>query len=228
MIGVLAVILIPQIAILLTGLIYPAIQHHDPDGSFLYLSIHHLFQLLLTILAMMALSKRTNLKDWGFNLRNFKESWKWIGLFLLVFLAIEFFRIRGNLPIESEYSLTTKNKLGIQFFQYLLSGLGEEPLFRGLIMVYLARNWNRVFSLGKVQVPITVLIATLLFMLAHLDFDLTQMTVSGFDFDQQMKALQMGLLYGLAFFYTKSLLAPIVIHGLSNGIQFTLMYHVLS
>jgi len=221
---IIAILLIPKLAIILTDIIYPFFQHFDPDESFLWITIHHVFQLIITIILMLALSRKINLYQWGFNLKNKNISLLWIGIFLIVFGLLEYFRIRNSLPRTFEYPLTAKNKLGIQFFQYGLSGLCEEPLFRGFVMVYLATNWNKIFKIGKLELPITILIATLLFMLAHLDIDIINLSVSGFDFGQQMKSLQLGILYGLAFHYTKSLLAPIVIHGLSNGLQFSIMY----
>ena len=151
---------------------------------------------------MLLLSKKLNLGQWGFNLRNKGVSVQWIAIFLVVFATIEFIRIKGSLPIDFDYPLTIRNKNGIQFFQYLLSGLGEEPLFRGFVMVFLAKNWNKVFTIGKCEFPITIIIATLLFMIAHLHIDIANMDISGFKMDQQLKSMQLGILYGLAFHYT--------------------------
>ena len=226
LITVLAITSIPHLAIILADTIYPTVKAIDVDETFLYITIHHLFQLVLTILIMLFLSRNRNINHWGFNLNNYKVSLKWIGIFTLILGPIEYFRIKQALPIEFEYPLTDQNLWGIQLFQYLISGLGEEPLFRGFVMVYLAKNWNKVYNLSKIELPITVLLATALFMFAHINIDFATLTISGFDFDQQMKALQMGLLYGLSFHYTRSLLAPIVMHGLSNGIQYTLMFYM--
>lgn len=228
LIVVAAVLVIPEIAIILTDCFNSTINSLDTDETFLWISTHHLIQLFSTVALMFLLSKKLDLKQWGFNLNNLNTSMKWIGIFLVAFTIIEYFRIQGQLPIEFAYPITEKNKTGIQFFQYILSGLGEEPLFRGLVMVFLAKNWNNVFKISKLEIPITIAIATILFMVAHLQIDYLNLNISGFDFDQQMKSMQLGILYGLAFHYTKSLLAPIVIHGLSNGIQFSLMYILMN
>lgn len=224
LVAIIAIIVIPKISTLLTHAVYPSIAEVDPDEVFLYISIHHLIQLGLTIFLMLLFYARS-LKEWGFNLHNWKISLQWITLFMLIYGAIKYLNISGNANIELPYPNTEKNKIGYQFFQYGLSGLGEEPLFRGFVMTFLATQWTKIYRPFGIEFPITIIIATFLFMLAHIDF--FNFNFSAINWDQQLMSLQLGLIYGLVFHQTKSLLAPIIIHGFSNGIPYSLMHFFL-
>lgn len=227
LIVILAILIIPKASMLLTSSIYPSLQYLDPDQTFLFKTIHHLFQLSLTICLMLVLTKREGLSQWGFNLRNVHQSMRWIGTFAIIFGGIEYFRITNAKLPEYDFELNQRNKIGIQSFQYLLSGLCEEPLFRGFVMIFLSKHWKKVYKFLQTEIPVTAIIATFLFMLAHLDIDLTNLSITGFDFDQQMKSLQLGVIYALGFHYTKSLLAPIIIHGLSNGLMYSIAFYLV-
>lgn len=210
-----------------TDVIYPRVQSFDPDETFVYKTVHHLIQLILTLITMILLSKDKDLNQWGFNLKNWEISLKWIVIFSITWTSIQYFGI-SQTPFQLDYELTTKNKNGIQFFQYFLSGTGEEPLYRGFVMVYLMKFWDKIFKIGKVVVPITLFFATLLFMLAHVNIDLLNLNITHFDFGQQMNSLQLGIIYGLAFHYTKSLVAPIIMHGISNGVIYSIMFYLIN
>ena len=137
---------------------------------------------------------------------------------------------KPELPSQSyttEYPQTPLNTHGILVFQYFLSGMGEEPLFRGLVIVILLGRLTTTKLLVKHQYIVVICLSTLIFMYAHLSVDLLSMSITGFDFGQQTKALQIGALLAIVFIHTRSLFAPIVLHGLSNGITATIGFYVL-
>lgn len=218
------VLILPYLSGISADILYPKIQKFDSDETFIWLTVHHVAQLLLTVVVMLWLG-RSSLKKWGFNFKNLKLSLIFILAFLVIFGVYKFFQLQAYAPIDYSYPLTLRNMLGVQGFQYLLSGLGEEPLFRRLIMTFLATRWRRVYKFLGLEIPQTILIATAFFMLAHLDINLLELTVSGFDLEQQIKSFQLGIFYGLIFHYTKSLFAPVTVHGLSNGLLFSIGYY---
>ena len=57
-----------------------------------------------------------------------------------------------HLP-QLDYTLNARNATGVLGFNYLLSGTGEEPLFRGLVMVILLKSWTRLLRLKKITMP---------------------------------------------------------------------------
>ena len=227
LIVIIVIFIVPKLSSFLTDIMYPEIQGFDPDETFIYKTVHHVLQLVLTITAMILLSKKGYLNQWGFNFNKWKISLKWIAIFLFIWTTMQYIGISRN-PLQLDYELTTKNKIGIQFFQYFLSGTGEEPLYRGFVMIYLMKYWDKIFKLGKVEIPISLFFATLFFMLAHVNIDMQTLSITHFDFGQQMNSFQLGIVYGLAFHYTKSLFAPIIMHGISNGIIYTIMFYLIN
>lgn len=192
----------------------------DPDGVYAWLILHHLIQLGLTVLVMAFLFDLP-LSTWGFNLSNWKKSLLIVIAFAVLFSLIQYAYVSGT-TYSPGFPLTPANKIGWQVFQYFFSGLGEEPLFRAFVIVLLLCGLSSTTLPANWQNALAVGISTLAFMFAHLSVDWVSFSIIGFDFDQQMMALQLGVLYGVTFVYTRSLLAPIMLHGLSNGITSSL------
>ena len=216
-----AIILIPRLSAYGADLCFPLVAQFDPHGSFVWLVAHHLIQLTLSVLLMLLLSGG-QLNLWGFNLRRWKTSMAFIAGLVVVFGVAEYIRISGGGSSAFDAPRETRDMLGVQGFQYILSGLGEEPLFRAFVMVFLAGTIPQIMKLGELEIPVTVIIATALFMFAHIQIDYAQLSIVHVDAEQQIKALQFGLLYGIAFHYTRSLLAPVIMHGISNGLPMSI------
>ena len=226
--ALLIVLVVPQLAGRLAGQVSPFFSSLDPENAFAWLSTHHVIQLLLTIGAMWLWSSGS-LKEWGFNLSEAKVSLRWFGWFALyctlgmLFFGIAPMILFRHLP-HLNFSLNARNVTGVLGFHYLLSGSCEEPLFRGVVMVILLKFWTGEVRLGKVGMPVAGLWATLLFMLAHINFTLVPFQITHFSVAQQLFCLGFGLFYAAAFYRTGSLLCPVLAHGFSNGIIWTLIY----
>lgn len=226
--ALLFVLVIPQLAGRLAAWISPSLASVDPENVFVWLSVHHLAQLVLA-LGVMWLWGGDSLAQWGFNLKEAKVSLRWFGWFAL-FCTLGTLAI-GILPMvlshhfpDPGFSLNARNVAGRLGFHYLLSGSSEEPLFRGLIMVILLKCWTGEMKVGKVLMPVAGLWATLLFMLAHVNYTLFPFSITQFSLPQQLFCLGYGLFYAAALYRTGSLLCPILAHGVSNGIPYTLIY----
>jgi len=203
----------------------------DPSGCFLRFSVHHVAQLILTILFMKVFSDG-KLSEWGFNLRESKLSLRIFGWFCLIYLLPVFLYnvlptlISGHSP-QFNYPLTPRNVAGTLGFQFFLSGTCEEPLFRGFVMVCLAQSWKGIIRMGGFSFPISGLWATLIFMLAHANISFVPFSISA-SFWQQVWSLGLGLYYAAVFHRTGSLLAPILSHGYSNGVVSLALYSMAS
>lgn len=86
----------------------------------------------------------------------------------------------------------------------VLAGVGEEFLFRGVIL--------RIFLDHKINKHLAVLISSLIFSAFHMQF---------FGF---MPRLYLGILLGYAFVSTGSLWTPIILHAIFNSISVTVTY----
>ncbi len=225
-------LLMPQVAAAIAMWLSPPLAWMDPQNIFLWLSIHHIAQLIL-VPVIMLLWSTDSLSRWGFNLNNAAVSLRWFGWFaLFCFLGTLVF---GILPMvfthrlpEPGFDLNARNVTGRLGFYYLISGSGEEPLFRGLILGILLKSWTGEMKVGKVVMPVAGLWTTLFFMLAHVNYAFSPFRITWFSWQQQVFCLAYGLFYAAAFYRTGSLLCPILAHGVSNGIPYTLIYITLA
>ena len=213
-----AVALIPLAATLATDAARPVVDRFDPDGAFLWITTHHLVQLALVLLAL-PLVFGLSARQAGFNLHRLSTTLRWLAGFAVVYLGWVLLAhatgMTGGYGTALPYPLTASNVVGVLGFQALLSGTAEEPLFRGLVMTVLGRYWTRVLRVGRFEMPVTGLIATALFMLAHARWtaDAPFIQVSPY---QQLLSLGLGLYYAALFHRTRSLAGPIAAHGFSN------------
>lgn len=217
---------IPRLSVLFANLLNPLIHRLDNDGVFLYICIHHVFQLILTIVIMKIYFK-SSLKDWGFNLDNRKYTMKIVSRFIIVFLAIEIatwmiiLANKGNALHYIGFPLTFKNILGYYGFQAFLSGTCEEPLFRGLVILILSQSWKGSFKIGKINFTVAGIFSAILFTYAHMSFSIFPFKIINFNPLQLLLVFWLGLFCAIVFQKTKSLFIPILLHNVSNIIAIT-------
>ncbi len=87
----------------------------------------------------------------------------------------------------------------------VMPAIGEELLFRGLIM-----NW---FSKVISNIHINILITAIIFSAIHMQF-------YGF-----IPRMLLGMLLGYSVYWTKSLWAPILLHFINNGVTVVTFYY---
>ena len=190
----------------------------DPNGTYLWVSLHHVWQLVATLAAMLLFDR--SLRHWGFNLNNWRTSLYLFGQFFLYFMAVA---VAGHLllfffapPPVFPHALTARNVFGELGFKLFLSGTCEEPLFRGLVMVLVYQSMRGVVRIGRIEMPYAGLVATALFMVAHIGYTLSPPAITSFSIPQQIEALVLGLFYAYIFHRTRSLLGPILVHNYVN------------
>jgi len=227
-----AIELIPYGSAQLANFLNPVVQYYDKDNVFLWISFHHIFQLLLTIL-VMKFYFGSKLADWGFNLNESNKAPKIVALFILYYLIIEIavtlfsYKLGGGKGPTFGYPQTFRNIIGYYSFEAFLSGTCEEPLFRGFVITVLALSWKGKIKLGKTEFTSAGIIAALLFTLAHVSFGIFPFRIYQLNVLQLIFAFGLGLLYAVTFQKTKSLLIPVLLHNLSNVIAISMPYVLL-
>ena len=99
----------------------------------------------------------------------------------------------------------------------MAAGLNEEPIFRGLLVGMLAALVPGRIRLGPLDLPVAGVIVALLFGAAHYQSFLVNplhLAVA-----QQIYAFVWGLTYVWLMERSRSLLAPIIAHGLSDAVE---------
>ncbi len=180
---VLLAFIIPRFASFLTDLVWPLVSAIDPETVFLWLTIHHILVLALTVLVMKFVF-RMDFRQWGFNLNELPESLRIFGWFARVYLLVIILTLLPNIASGTapffDYPLTAKNMAGILGFQVLLSGTAEEPLFRGMLMTVLGKYLRGTYRIGNFEIPSSGVVAAILFTLAHIGYTFSPFAITHF------------------------------------------------
>ena len=168
-------------------------------------------QLLLSLAVMLLLSRSFSFRDIGFNLNHASWSLKTAGLFTLFWTAAAaLWVLLFSSPLDPG--------AGDLVYAFTLSGLSDEVLFRAFVIGMLHPVFAHTFPLFRKGISVAGLISVVLFAAAGVAISFTPFSISTIDPLSQSLALAMGVLYAVMFEYSHSLLGPILIHNLSNGI----------
>lgn len=209
----------------IADVIYPKWQQLDPDGSFLYISIHHVFQALFAVvfIALIRTSMNSSWSDFGFNTNQWRFAIKRVLQFCLFWFILQgsmavFIILSGNSPVPFNFPLTVQNFLGYFLFQVLLSGTSEEILFRAMVIFPMLYVGKRAGLSEKSNSIIAVVVSILIFMIAHIKISFNPFEISNFILMQQITVITFGAFYAYLLLKTKSLIGPILAHNWLNGI----------
>jgi len=230
-IAFLAIFIIPRSAVFVTNLVWPLVSAFDPEKVFLPETIRYVLQLVITGFVMRFVF-RVNLRQWGFNLNESAISLRLFGGFALVitgwFTLVTWLPniISNNVP-TFHYPLTTRNVAGYLGF-VLMAGLGEEPLFRGLVMIVIGRYWRGMQRIGNWKIPSSGVIAACIFMLGHIGYTLSPFAITNVPTYNLFLTFTCSLYYAYVFHRTGSLLGPIISHGylnlMANGFRYIMAF----
>lgn len=189
----------------------------DPNNAFAWQSVHHIVMLLIG-LAVVAVSSRLFKDNFGFQLGDRKTGMRYFIIFAAVLTVISLIyhismRISGR-PLTYDFALNTRNVLGTLGFQLLLSGPAEEILYRALPVTVLIHALGKSVRL-KGSITWEVVLASLLFSIAHIKWSLSPFTVDA-NVSQLLYAFAIGTVQGLAYQESRSVYYPILMHSVSN------------
>jgi membrane protease YdiL (CAAX protease family) len=190
----------------------------DPGDLFARLSVHHLAQMLIALVIIAILSKLLRI-DFGFHLGERKVGMRFFlifsGVIAVIAVAYHIFLYATGQPITYDYPLTWSNILGSLGFQLFLSGPSEEILFRALPVTLLVFAFGKKVFLSE-NITLEVVLASLLFTAAHISWTLSPFSISELNLFGLLYAFTMGILNGLVYQKSRSLLYPILMHSVSN------------
>ena len=170
----------------------------------------------------------------GFTLKNWKTSITLTMRFIAIWLILDivFYFICLNFVsnfdsyIKYYYVEDSNNLLRDFVVGCLFAGVGEEPLFRGLVVLVLTPVVTSKVKIGKVQLPFLALISGFIFMIAHIVYDVSPLRIVRIDYLQLMLTFILGTIWASIFIKTKSLFGPVLAHTLANIIQIMSGYFV--
>lgn len=203
----------------------------DPDGQFMWISVHHIVQMAVALAAIWLLTAVWGI-DFGLRVGNLRAGLRAMGWFFSVFIpytvgAYAVMMLLGGEPTYA-FPLTPRNVLGTLGFQLFLSGTAEELLFRALpisVMWHLLGK-GRLIGFGSspkrrpyrrpgLEVYGAGIVAAVLFAVAHINWSLTPFTLS-YDSFQLVYAFVLGIVYAQTYERTGSVVYPMIMHSMAN------------
>lgn len=208
---------VPRLSGLIAGFFY--YQAIDPDGSYAWVSVHHIVQALIFVIIIVIFNKFKPL-DYGFGWGNKKVGKRCVLKFLLyfgIYSAGGFLTVflTNSFKIFT-YPMSATNIIGQMSFQLLLSGPSEELIFRAFAMTMLAMVIKGSILKGKVS--LTNIIAAVIFGLAHVSVSFAPFKIS-YSLFQVIYATALGLFYGNCYEKSKSMYYPMIMHSISNVVM---------
>ena len=193
----------------------------DSDNTFMNISVHHIVQMLIVLLVILIIHKTRKL-NFTLKPKFSKTGILYTAIFsfvILIYVLISYIIGYSNSAIAPYgYDLNAVNILGTLGFQLLLSGTSEEILFRALPITVIGKLTN-----SKSKNVLGILVASVLFSIAHIQWSLVPFTIS-FDLFQLVYAFILGIAYGVTYIKSKSIIYPMIMHGMSNFLMVGIGY----
>jgi membrane protease YdiL (CAAX protease family) len=193
----------------------------DDDRVWFFVLLAILFQAILGLVAIAAMKRLLPQADahlrWPSG-RSYAGLAVAIGFTMgVVMLVADYWPqlVSGTAP-DTPYSLHPLDVTG-WLTAMLITGLAEETIFRGLLVGFLVVLVPGRIRAGTFDIPVAAVIVALIFGLAHwqsFSTDPFHMALA-----QQIYAFTWGLIYVWLMERSRSLLAPMVAHGVGNAVE---------
>jgi membrane protease YdiL (CAAX protease family) len=147
----------------------------------------------------------------------------WGAFFGVLMTVVDYFpQILKHMPPPENLSLAPVSVAAWLFAEAIYVGPTEEIPFRGLLQTFLMQRTSGQVRLWKFEMHVAGVILALLFALAHV----TSFWSEPFwpALGQQVYGFALGVLYAYWREKSGSLLAPIIGHNLSDGVEYALMF----
>jgi membrane protease YdiL (CAAX protease family) len=125
-----------------------------------------------------------------------------------------------------DYALTTPNVVGWLVFEGIYVGPTEEILFRSLLVGYLIAAMPGKVRLGRFDMSWGGVIVAFIFALAHIATFINHPGWSAAG--QQIYAFALGVLYAYWFEKSRSIIAPIIGHNVSDVTEYAILFTLVA
>jgi len=130
--------------------------------------------------------------------------------------------IARNIPVDIPQPVTLINVLGNMTFQWIVVGLSEETMFRGLIQTYLMKNLRGYIKIFGHDLHIGTVIGAIIWGMFHF-INILIMPMGSVVFTVVLTTAA-GLGMGYAYQKTGSLLTTILVHNTMFGVPLIIGY----
>jgi uncharacterized protein len=217
-------LVIPKIASAMALWLHNHVIHVD---GYWISALHQVFQALIAIL-LLKLWLRKPFSELGFRLGNIAQGTKLTVIFLIMWTGIVVVYYIGALHlypgfaqyIRGYYSPDREHMIKSLSYVGTMTGLGEEPLYRALVLLPLMKYWDSNIRIGRLKLPYAVLVSGLIFAAGHIEFTFIPLRLVSIDYLQVTFNFILGIWWGMIFLRTKSLLWSVLAHNGSNFMMY--------
>jgi membrane protease YdiL (CAAX protease family) len=218
---------VPYLAAYLAFLSSKTFHTPSPHGATLpWLYAQHALQFLIA-LGLIAVLKRFVPADYGLHWPRektyFRSSICWGVAFGVIMTLVDYApQLIAHAKPDLGFPLTSSNVIGWLFFESVYVGPTEEIPFRALLVTYLAATMPGKLRVGRFSMNWAGVIAALIFALLHAgNFNLRMWPIA---LGQQIYAFALGVLYAYWLEKSRSVVAPIIGHNVSDGVEYAIVF----
>jgi uncharacterized protein len=188
--------------------------------------VNHAVMLVIALVLIIWFSKG-HVSDYGLRWPKSKHyvlsALAWGAFFGVLMTIVDYFpQILKRIPPPENLSLTPASVVAWLFAEGIYVGPTEEIPFRGLLQTFLMQRTSGRVRLWKFDMHIAGVVLALLFALAHIPSFWAEAFWPALG--QQMYGFALGILYAYWREKSGSLLAPIIGHNVSDGVEYALMF----
>ena len=197
------------------------------ESSWIFADLVHVPQFLIPFIIILYITKGRP-SHYGFNLKEDPPEFTHkrmliIGLCFGLLMSIKYItQIVSGSPVDIPQPVTPTNILGYMTFQWIIVGLSEETMFRGLIQTYLMENLEGEIKIAGHGLHTGTVIAALFWGGFHI-INALNMPLSSAVFTVVITT-PIGLIMGYAYQRTGSLLTTTLVHNTLFGVPLTIGY----
>jgi uncharacterized protein len=198
-----------------------------PGANLPWLFVQHGFQFLVALVLIVVLKHWLVPADYGLHRPRGKTYiWPAIlwGTFFGVLMTVVDYapQLLAHTKPDLGFPLTPGNVTGWMLFEGVYVGPTEEIPFRALLVTYLAATMPGKMHIGRFNMNWAGIIVALIFALLHAEsFDTEHWPLA---LGQQFYAFALGVLYAYWLEKSKSVVAPIVGHNFSDGVEYLILF----
>jgi membrane protease YdiL (CAAX protease family) len=208
--------------------IFPA---PPPQGSQLgWLYSQHLFQ---TVWALIVIALVRSVFRFDAGLRWPQEKtyiWSailWGAFFGVLMTVVDYLPdLLVRHPMDLGFPLTRANVIGWTFFEGVYVGPTEEILFRSLCVGFLMAAMPWKLTVGRYSMSWAGVIVAAIFAFAHIASFFTRPSFAAAG--QQLYAFALGILYAYWFEKSRSVVAPIIGHNVSDVVEYAICFALIA
>jgi uncharacterized protein len=198
---------------------------HGPTLPWLY--AQHAGQLLVALIVIAILKYRLLPADYGLHRPRDRtyilQAISW-GVFFGVLMTVVDYapNLIAHTKPDAGFPLTTGNVGGWLFFEGIYVGPTEEIPFRALLVTYLATTMPGKLRVGRFSMNWAGIVVAVIFALLHAaNFNTRHWPEA---LGQQVYAFALGVLYAYWLEKSRSIVAPIIGHNVSDVVEYLILF----